>query len=130
MEWIPLAIRSILQPWSVRQRQLAGARPPLGDHEFVTEIAERGGDPDAAFLILAHLKDWGLEQGFSPYPDDDLERVYGIAEEELEADLLSAILKRLSLPLPTTANLTRFGPVQTPAQIAQLVAQIRRRGPD
>ena len=52
--------------------------------------------------------------------------MFGIAEEELEIDLIADILIRLKLPLPTTDLLDGFGAVDTPLQVARLVSEMRR----
>ena len=88
-------------------------------------MVERGGDAAAAGIIWTHLEAWGLEPGFTPYPDDDLQAVFGIAEEELEIDLLGNLITRLSLPQPTTEMLREFGPLDTPLRVATLAKQLR-----
>ena len=118
--------RTILQPWAARQRKLAKSRRPLSREEFIAVIANRGGDADAAGLIWSHLEAWGLESGFSPHPDDNLGSIYGIAEEELEEDLLANLLARLSIPLPTSEMLREFGSVNTVHDVALLARRLRR----
>lgn len=122
-----LSPSSLFFPWAARQRRLAASRPALSQDEFVTRIQERGGDSEAASLIWTHLHEWGLEESFTPYPTDDLLSVFGIAEDELDTDLIAAILTRFDLPLPTTELLKEFGDVGTPLQVARLVSEMRRR---
>ena len=128
MSWLRTAIKSIFYPWTMRQRRLASSRPRLSKREFVAATVASGGDLYAAEWIWQHLHDeWGWEKGFSPYPDDTLERIFGLAEEERDVDILTTLLNRLSLPLPTTEVLQEFGRIDTPAQIAQLIAEMRCR---
>lgn len=121
-----LSLLSLLSPWAWRQRRLAASRVSLSQVEFLTLIEERGGDPEAGSLIWTHLHEWGLEKRFTPHPEDNFTCVFGIAEEELEMDLIADILTRLELPLPTTALLKEFAAVDTPLQVARLVSEMRR----
>jgi hypothetical protein len=120
-----MKLSDIFQPWSARQRRLAQSRKAITAQEFITAVSAIGGDRETAILIWDYLQDWGLANGFTPYPDDDLSTIFGIAEEELEIDLVGSILTRLSLPLPTTSQLQQFGAVDTPARIALLVTYLR-----
>jgi hypothetical protein len=110
-------------PMSLRQRRLAMTRTPIGEIQFVTRIREAGGDADAASFIYQHLLDWIYVDGFTPYPDDRLGDLYGLAEEERDDDIIREIFKKLDVKLPTNEVLAAFGDVDTPAQISRLVQQ-------
>jgi hypothetical protein len=112
-------------PFSLRQKRLAGDRMALGEPEFVQQIAEQGGDRMAAGVIWRFLRDWGYEDGFTPYPTDNLGSVFGIAEEELETDLVIGVLRELNIPMPTQELVDEFGAVDTPLRVALLVARCR-----
>jgi hypothetical protein len=113
-------------PFSWRQRRLARFRSPLTESDFVKSITEFGGDRMAAVVLWRRLKDWTSVRDFTPYPGDSLGFVFGIAEEELDEDLILDVLKELAVPIPTQAQLSAFGPIDTPLRIAQLVAFCRR----
>ncbi|HEY0875807.1 MAG TPA: hypothetical protein VGD94_20185 [Vicinamibacterales bacterium] len=119
------SVRTIFQPRAARQRKLAASRPPLTRDEFVAATVARGGDAEAAGFIWSHLEAWGLESGFSPHPDDDLDSSYGIAEEERDEDLVGNLLASLSVPLPTSDRLREFEPVDTLLDVARLAHQLR-----
>jgi hypothetical protein len=72
------------------------------------------------------LKEWTVVPDFTPYPGDSSGSVFGIAEEELDEDLILSMLRELAVPIPTKAQVSAFGPVDTPLRIAQLVALCRR----
>ena len=112
-------------PFSWRQRRLALTRSPTSQSEFVRQIVDEGGDASAAAAVWDHLKDWILVDGLTPYPTDDLAVVYGLAEEELEEDLILDVLQRLGVPIPGRKVLADFDAVWTPLDVAVLVARSR-----
>lgn len=112
-------------PFSHRQKRLMKSRPALSMDEFVRQVSDAGGDREAAAAVHRKLMDWAYVDGFTPYPEDSLGQVYGIAEEELDEDFILDILNVLSVPLPSKERLSAFGPVATPLQVAQLVSLAR-----
>jgi len=77
-------------------------------------------------MTSTRLKDWTYSDAFTPYPADDLQNVFGIAEEELDEELILGILLELNVPLPSEESRQSIGPVQTPLQVASFVARCRR----
>jgi hypothetical protein len=119
-------IRTLLGlPFSDRQKRRGRQRKPLDEAEFVREIMVGGGDRAAAILVWKKLQDWVCAENFTPYPSDNLENVFGIAEEELDEDLILSILQELSVPPPSDEALSVFGRIDTPLRVAQLVARCR-----
>lgn len=112
-------------PFSWRQRRLARNRTALNREQFVERITREGGDRAAAGALWTRLKDWTYSDDFTPYPSDDLQAVYGIAEEELDEDLILALLRELNVDPPNPEFLRDFGAVRTPFQVALLVARCR-----
>ena len=113
-------------PFTLRQKRLAKQREPLNETDFVEEIANCHGDRAAAALVWAHLQDWVYVEAFTPHPADDFGAVVGIADEELDEDLILGMFQRLNVPLPDKEFLVGFGPVRTPLLLARLVAQCRQ----
>lgn len=113
-------------PFSSRQRRLAQKRQALSETEFVQRIADQGGDALAAAALWSRLKDWTYVNDFTPYPTDRLGSVFGIAEEELDEDLILGILRELNVPTPSNEFLSEFGVIDTPIRVAQLVALCRK----
>lgn len=112
-------------PFSKRQQALLESRPRMEAAVFVSQIGAAGGDIEAATMIYAHLLAWNFVDGFTPYPDDALDHVYGIVEEELEEDIILHILETLGVAVPSQMMLSNFGPANTPVRIAQLIQQAR-----
>jgi hypothetical protein len=119
-------MRSILAlPFNVRQMRLKETRLPLTQEEFVKQVLSKGGDQEAALIVFQRLKDWIYVKGFSPYPEDNLVQVYGIAEEELDEDLILDLLHQLEIRVPTETKVLEFGRIDTPLKVAQFVSLAR-----
>jgi len=58
---------------------------------------------------------------FTPYPDDDLLKAFGLAEEDLDEDVILEIVKATGSVVPDRDMLAKFGPVNTPADIIRLI---------
>lgn len=117
--------RFLARPFSTRQLALAKDRPPLSQSDFVSQIAMSGGADDAAIIVHEKLQDWIYHDGFSPYPDDSLCSVFGIAEEELDEDIILDVLTKLGLSTPPRQLVESFGPIDTAADIARFVVHVR-----
>jgi hypothetical protein len=113
-------------PFSARQARLAQKREALNEEEFVRRIAHDGGDRDAATVLWTKLVNSRYPDNFTPYPSDSLLKVFGIAEEELDEDLILAILNELNVRPPSKEVLSQFGVIDTPLRVAQLIALCRR----
>jgi hypothetical protein len=113
-------------PFSWRQRRLAKHRRALKQSEFVQQITSQGGDGPTAESLWERLKDCIYTDAFTPYPTDDLQAIFGITDEELDEDLVLAILREEKVSIPTEEILSDFGPTWTPLQVALLVKRCRR----
>lgn len=119
--------RILTLPFSLRQQRLARERAALSGEDFVRKVVEGGGDPEAARQFHERLKDWICADGFTPYPEDDLGRVFGMAEEELDEDFLLGVFTEIGVVPPDRAQMARFGRVDTPLAAARLVSLARNR---
>lgn len=122
--------RLLAQPFTFRQLKLSKSRPPLSQAEFASRVAQAGGASDAAIIVHSKLQDWIYHDGFSPYPDDSLSWIFGIAEEELDEDIIFDLLTNLDLPVPPKAIIEKFGPIDSAADIARFVANVRSASRD
>lgn len=119
--------RLLSMPFYDRQRKLARERPPLTKEEFISRVEIAGGDIEAATALYGKLEEWVVADEFTPYPEDSLLTVYGIAEEELDEDIILQIFDKLKIPLPSPASIAAFGIVDTPISIARLASISRQR---
>jgi hypothetical protein len=115
-------------PFSYRQKKLTASRSPIDKEQFVSRISAAGGDERAAAIVWDTLLAGWVIEGFTPYPDDSLRRVYGVADEELDDDLIARTLEELHLPIPDRDVVERFGIIDSPCRVAQLVSECRQVG--
>jgi hypothetical protein len=104
---------------------LREGRVALSKSKFIDAISRLGGDAEAADILYSKLQDWIYAEDFTAYPEDNLGSVFGIAEEELDEDLILDIINELGLAVPTQAQMREFGPVETALDVARLAAFIR-----
>lgn len=114
-------------PFSYRQKRLAAMRPMIDKEQFISMITTDSADRHAAGKIWDALVADRVDENFAPYPDDSLGRVYGIAEEELDKDLIARLLKELNIPIPDRDFTKRFGIVDSPRRVADFVGACRRK---
>jgi hypothetical protein len=115
-------LKSILEvPLRGRQRDLAHGRSPMPKEHFIDAIASTELGKTAANLLWGKLSELVVYDGFTPHPDDDLLKVYGLAEEDLDEDVILEIIKASGSHIPDSEALARFGPVNTPSAIIRLI---------
>ena len=114
-------------PFSYRQRTLAASRPPMSKDKFISSIVAEGGDGLAADKIWNALASARVIDEFTPYPGDSLGRVYGIAEEELDQDLIARVFMDLELASPDREVTNQFGVIDSPQGVALFVSRCQQR---
>lgn len=95
---------------------------------FVADIAANSGDGQAADILWDCLLDSRVFEDFFPYPDDSFEVVFGIAEEELEVDLIERLFDEFRLKLPENQLVLEFGVIDSARRVAQFVSRCRVAG--
>lgn len=113
-------------PFNLRQKRLTQSRDPLSKSKFVQQIVDNDGDMEAAEIIHQMLQDWIYVNEFTPYPTDNLETVFGIAEEELDEDIIQGILNQLNVATPSKTCIDSLGSVNTSIKIAKLIKLSKR----
>ncbi len=110
-------------PISVKQRQVSHSRAPSDRRTFVDDIVASGGDRRVASFLWDHLKAFIFVPGLTPYPDDSLDALYGIVEEDLDIDIVIYCCKELGVRLPDQQAINDFGRrIDTPRDVAQFIA--------
>ena len=90
-------------------------------------IVDQGGDAAAAAFVWNTLQDFVVVPSFTPHPTDSLEAVFGIAEEELDEDMILTLLADLGISIPDQEDVSSFGVIDTPLQVALFIARCRER---
>jgi hypothetical protein len=114
-------LSNILQlPFPRRQKKAMETRSGIKREDFTNQLAQTDLEYKAASWLWDHLRKEATVDDFRPMPDDDLEYLYGIAEEELDIDLLSNLAHKLDLRLPTSDEVASYGPVRRPRDVINL----------
>ncbi len=116
------SLKTLLErPLSSKQRSLAASRPPMSKEQFVDAVASTDLGHSAADMLWEKLAEATVYGQFTPYPDDDLLKVFGLAEEDLDEDVILEIITATGSVVPDRNQLKKFGPVNTPADIVKLI---------
>lgn len=108
-------------PFSLRQRRLAMARPSISKQDFVDRSASSELGKAAASILWDKLIELRVVDELTPYPDDDLLHTYGLADEDLDEDIILDILKSLNRTVPSENVVRTVGPINSPLDIVRLV---------
>ncbi len=94
--------------------------------EFAKQITDHTGETEAAGIIFSFLEEYVCVEGFCPSATDPLEYLYGIAEEELDEDIIVATFEKMGLPLPSDRQVAKIGVIRTSVDIARLIGEVRK----
>ena len=115
-------IKSLLElPLRRRQRELASSRAPMARQTFIDLTASTDVGRAAAAMLWDKLSSLKVCEEFTPYPSDDLLSTFGVAEEDLDVDVITDIAKSLSRSVPDQATVEIFRAVATPAHVVRLI---------
>jgi hypothetical protein len=115
----------------MRQRRAVASRASITREGFIAELAAEPVEEEAAALLWDKLVEIVIVPGLSPWPDDEFLWLYGLAEEDLDEDIVVDIFQRLGIDLPTSDVVQRVGAITTPRHFIQLVQlSYHRRNPD
>ena len=111
-------------PYTARQRSLCRSRAPMDKPAFVAGISAVGGDEDAAAFVWDNLSQYVFHGGFTVYPEDSLYRMFGIANEEVDEDIVLAYLEKSGLSVPIAQQLAA-GEVDSALEICRFISKVR-----
>ena len=123
MDWI----RNIVE-WPIRGRQqaLMRARQSYSKEEFIGFFAGRGIASEIADEVWKILTENAAIGGFKPHPEDDLLKVYGLAEEDLDEDVVLELLQRCGCRIPPPAEIDGLKPLTTVADLVDFLSEMKR----
>ena len=93
----------------------------MSKERFVDFVATSDLGRLAAGLLWEKLMEAKVCDELTPYPDDDLHKVFGLAEEDLDEDIVLAVIEETRSTIPSKDVLEKFGAVNTPADIVRLI---------
>jgi len=92
---------------------------------FIDAVASTALGRAAAALLWDKLLELKVNADFTPYPSDDLLRTFGLAEEDLDVDVIIDIARSLGRAVPDQAIVDGVGAVATPADVVRLLEATR-----
>jgi len=108
-------------PWRRRQKLARKNRNGVTKEDFVAALAADPEERRAASLLWDLLVEAAVIEDFRPLPDDDFLRLYGLAEEDLEEDIILKVLEAAARAVPPPATVRELGEISTPARLLALV---------
>jgi hypothetical protein len=111
-------------PLARSQRRLVKERIPISEAMFLAHFQRAGIDGGVAAAAWRVLRSEALVDGFTRAPEDDLEQVFKIAEEDLD-DMVLALLRECQCRIPPPGETDAMAPVRTVEDLVRFVAEMR-----
>lgn len=108
-----------------RQAHLMLAEGERTPEAFARSCAGLGIDEDICQRTLSALGKVAAVDGFVPATCDDLLEVYGLADEDLDDDLVLPLLTQMACKIPTPAETSSMRPVRTVGDLVRFLQRMR-----
>lgn len=108
-------------PFSWRQHKARAHRDDMTRERFVAALATNDAEELAAGILWDKLIESAVVSDFRPYPEDDFLYLYGLADEDLDEDIILEIFSSLGRKPPNPSELQIVGPVSSPRDVIKLV---------
>jgi hypothetical protein len=108
-------------PFSWRQLKVRARRNDMTRERFVAALATNDAEELAAGILWDKLTEVAVIPDFRPDPDDDFLYLYGLADEDLDEDIILEILTLLGLKPPSPSELQTVGQISSPRDFIRLV---------
>jgi hypothetical protein len=113
-----LAANSLLR---YRDKKLADSRRGQGFGDFTAYFSGEDMSLDKLRLVYDYFQSWQYVKDFPVHPDDDLSKVYGIVDDDVDDTVIElAAGWRAKLP----ATFEGLGPVRTVADVVRLLHRL------
>jgi hypothetical protein len=113
-------------PFSRRQHKARAGRDDVTRERFIAALAADDVEMLAAGILWDKLVEVAVVPDFRPEPEDDFTYLYGLADEDLDEDIIMGLLNELELPLPSIKTVGGIGPIKSPRLLMSLVGAARR----
>lgn len=118
-----MEVLDILQfPIRGRQKRARRDREGVTKEAFVSALGQHDQTKKAASLLWDLLAEAAVVPDFRPLPDDKLRWMYGLAEEDLDEDIILRIFQELKLTVPSADAIEATGEIRTPRDVIKLVS--------
>lgn len=111
-------------PFRGRQLRVMKARESYTKNKFQEQLCDAGGDSEVIEEVWAILTEHAID-GFKPKPEDNLQYIFGLAEEDLDEDVVLKLLKRYSCRIPNKSELASMKPVDTVKDLVMFVSALK-----
>ena len=112
--------------WPFRGRQLRAMNLREGytkDH-FQEQLLNAGADTETIEQVWTLLADHAVE-GFKPKPEDNLQYLFGLAEEDLDEEVILALLEANGCHIPNESEVARMGPLDSVHDLVMFVSSLK-----
>lgn len=112
--------------WPFRGRQLRAmkAREGYTKSDFQDLLFNAGGDREVIEDVWEILSDHAID-GFKPKPEDNLTYIFGLAEEDLDEDVLLMLLEKYGCRIPNESEIASMRPVDTVQDLVMFVSSLK-----
>jgi len=108
-DWLRRFNRKLIGwPHQSRQALLMKARQSYEVEQFVSSFRNVGSDEDIAKDVWSMLSSCAEISDFKPMPEDDLDHVFGLMEEDLDEDILHVLLIKHNCRVPNETEMEGF----------------------
>jgi hypothetical protein len=121
--WLVLVVAGTISI-RARTRRIAASRSGESFHTFRVSFDQDDAPPEVLRAVYAKLQEWCLDAvaAFPVGPDDDVGRVYGMVDEDLD-DVVLEVLATCGRRLPAEERVRRMQPVVTVRDFVRFVAR-------
>jgi hypothetical protein len=112
--------------WPFRGRQLRAmkTRETYTRDNFQEQLSNAGGDSEVIKEVWTILTDHAIP-GFKPKPEDNLQYIFGLAEEDLDEDVVLKLLQTYGCRIPNETDIASMKPVDTVQELVLFVSALK-----
>lgn len=114
--------------WPFRGRQLRAmkSRDHYNQNDFVRSLIDAGADADVISDVWTILAGQAID-GYKPHPEDDLQYLFGLSDEDLDEDVILKLLETHHCQVPSDSELKMIGPINTARDLVMMVSSLKLR---
>ena len=118
-------ILSVLE-WPLRRRQtrLMKSRGSYTKEDFARFFEQQAVPQKILDEVWDAIVDVAVVEDFKPHPEDNLEKDFGLADEDLDEDVILALLHRCGCRVPPVEEALQWGPVDTVADLVRFLTEM------
>ena len=124
---LPTRALDVLQwPFRGRQERLMKDRDSYTRSDFSQFFLARDVPQKIVDEVWDALVEAAVVTEFRPKPEDQLLKTFGLAEEDLDEDVVLPLLKSCGCRIPTSDEVAHLKPLETVADLVEFVSRLRQ----